>query len=142
MAELVGTVASAAGLASLALQIGQSIVQLKAFYSQAKRAPKDLRQLVVQLNNLNLHIQELRTNTPLYQALLERNASLRTALSQCRECVDESLGIAEQLQAAVKKNRTMGSLKTVLKADELKHLCDRLGQATQVLMFSCMYNGL
>lgn len=142
MAEVVGTFASAAGLASLALDITKSIKKLKDFYDSVKSVPKDLAHLIAQLENLDLQIQDMSGKTPLYQELLMTTASLKVAVSRCKDCVADALLVATQLQAAVTKNKTMGSIRTVLNRDNLRRLNERLEQATLFLILACTCGGL
>ena len=88
-----------------------------------------------------MQINDILTAEESGQGPLSTNASLGSTLSLCEQSVSEILGIVLQLERAIERNRTWGSIKKVLKQDDVKELNGRLERAILLLNLSCNING-
>ena len=59
MTEVVAAVASGAGIASLAIQLGDSAIRLRKLYQATKHAPKQLSNLAFEIETCGLLLQEV-----------------------------------------------------------------------------------
>ena len=59
MAEIIGAVASGAGLLSLSFQLLQNAQRLKSLYNRTKNAPETLLELTFSLETISLMLKEL-----------------------------------------------------------------------------------
>lgn len=142
MAEIVfGTVASVAGLASLALQLVESGKKLKDFYDGVKEAPSSLEHLLEHLNTLDVLIQEIVTAEEKHN-FLTNGAGFVKCIRICQDAALEALSLLKRLEAAMEKNKRWGGIKMVLKKDAIDKLDKRLDRALNLLHFSCTVNGM
>lgn len=61
MAEL-GIAASGIGIASLAIQVGDSILKVRGFWDRVKEAPEDIRYILEEIETLSLVLSDLGRN--------------------------------------------------------------------------------
>lgn len=137
MAEAIGLVASGAGIASLAVQIAQSIKKLKEFYDSVRDAPRDLVYLLQYLDILDQHIQEF-AQLETSDQWTTNSEGFRQSIAVCQSQAQEVLSIVKQLEAAIAGNRKWGSIKAVLKNHDLRKVDERLNRAIELLTLSCV----
>lgn len=142
MAEvLLGTVASAAGLASLAVQLVESGKKLKAFYDDVKDAPEDLKRVQEHLSTLAMLLNAVRSNEMMI-SVLTNSAQFEHCMRSCEVAAKEVLLLVKKLEAGMKKSKRWGAIKSVLKKDDLKKLDERLEKAIGLLHLSCSLHGM
>lgn len=130
MAEL-GVIASGMGVASLAMQIGQSIMKLKSFVSAVKEAPEDIRYMIEKLESLSLVFEDLQIDEGPHSS-----ASMTKCLHLCRRSADKLRTIVKDLEDEIDRRRLLGGVKSVLRKNTLEKLKDRLEDAQNMLMLS------
>lgn len=134
MAELLGIVAGGAGLASLAVQLGESGFKIKRLYNSYQEAPKRLKDLSEDLENFSLTIR-----------ILERDRQQSTdvdrgIVDQCvRSCSRASAQVyaaVNRFEIAIKKSNIKGRVLTALGQTSIIQLCDDLERAKTSLIFA------
>jgi hypothetical protein len=131
-----GVAASGIGIASLAIQVGDSILKLKSFWEAVKEAPEDIKHLIDEIEILSLVLSEIGKESdegeepPIASALA----------SKCQELCRGGLGalqdVVHELGSEMKKRKRVGSVKAVLKKETVDKLKDRLRSAQLLLMLS------
>lgn len=136
MAELLGTIASGINVATLAVQVGQSILKLRDCWSQIKEAPDDIRIQLLQLDHLHGSLQVIQDG----QAQNTIPGLPPTSLELCQEGADDLRklvnDLAQNLDGKKGWRQKKASAQVVLKKDEMKRLKQKLNEAIQLLQFS------
>jgi hypothetical protein len=138
MAELFGTVASGLGVASLGIQIGQSILKLKEFVDKVKEAPETIQYLIAELEILNSILRELKKSDEEAKELGVDSLALQQCQDLCHRGSTELKDVLEDVQRKIGSRPTIGSLKAVLKVSSVEKLRGRVGEARSLLMFAHM----
>jgi hypothetical protein len=136
MAELFGAVASGLGVASLGIQIGQSILKLKEFVEKVKEAPETIQYLIAELEILNSILRELKKSDEEAKELGVDSLALRQCQDLCCRGSSELKDVLEEVQRKIGSRPTIGSLKAVLKMSSVEKLRDRVREARSLLMFA------
>ena len=129
MAELLGLVSGGAGIASLAVQIGQAVVRLKELYDCMRNAPKEVTALVDELLLLARLLERLRSDddeSDLWQECYEYCKRTRDTLSQ----------LADQIATKLRTAKTRGRLKWVLNSDSIAKQREKLDSAKTLLLLA------
>lgn len=125
MAEL-AAIGSVVGIVSLAIQLGDVALKLRAICKKFKDVPATLERIVLEVTALQLHIQQLQE----YQAnvALNSNAALGhdIAAQLCKSSVDSISRLVEDIEAKLRKSETRGRLKFIAKEDDLRSMLDEL----------------
>jgi hypothetical protein len=145
MAEVVGTIASGIGIATLALNIAQSVGQLKGFWDEVRDAPADIRDLLDEVEDLCLLLADIEAHqdkNPIVCMVLSRPAMARS-LERCRHCARRLRELAEELGADLEGRdglrRRWAAGKVVLKKEKIERYRARLSNAVKMLSFSHQY---
>jgi hypothetical protein len=133
MAEL-GIAASGIGIASLALQVGHCVVRLKGFWDAVKDAPEEIKHLIEEIETLSIVLSDFETSEQ-PELNLGRDSTLR-CLQFCKKAVGILDSIVKEVDAEVKKKKSVGSVTAVLKRDVIEKLRERLMTAQSILMLS------
>lgn len=128
MAELLGAVASGAGLASLAIQLCSATMKLKRFHGAVLSAPKNLEAVILEIETLSLLLRQIERDPPLTKSKLDP-----AVMAQCLEMCSKNTAYIEEVAAALEKSmqahRTFGAVKTALKDRQLQDLFSKLERA-------------
>lgn len=139
MAEVIGIVASGISIAQIAGQVANSIIRIKGFWDQVKAAPDDISHLLQEVDSFGLilrHIQDDLTRNALPDLVFD-NECVRQSLELCRggaiELEELAADLAEKLGGKSGLRRKFGSVRTMLKQDDIKRLKTRLKNAIRLL---------
>jgi hypothetical protein len=123
MAEAIGVVSGIVGLAAFSLELSKSVVKLKDFAKDVRNAPKEVADLLIELENLanilELLAKQGSTHPPQDEIL---NASLQF----CQAALQQMSSMTNQLEVEIRSKRRRTSLKVALKAETITKLLDRL----------------
>ena len=143
MAEAIGVVASAVGIASFAVQTLQGIQKLSDIYASFRDAPQEVRSLLNELRilaNILKEGEDDRSQRP----PLSIGQSQCEASQFCKAAADEINALLEigKILDAVKTNqwlRFRGSVRAALKRKRIKEHLDRLERAKTLLILACQH---
>lgn len=139
MAEVIGLVASGINIAQIAGQVASSIAKIKDFWDQVKAAPDDINYLLREVDSFSLILQHIRDDLA-QNALPEtvfNNDSVLQSLELCRSGALELEELANELASYLDGKsglrRKIGSVRAVLKQDDIKRLKRKLKNAIRLL---------
>ncbi|KAL2071721.1 hypothetical protein VTL71DRAFT_12956 [Oculimacula yallundae] len=142
MAEVLGVVASGIAVGQLAGLVTKSIFKLKDYWNQVHEASDDVKHLLREIDSLHLilcHIQEDQAKRSNGESHAD-NVCLRQSLELCREGAEELRETADELAKKVdgKKGwkKKVGSVKVVLKKEDVKKLKKRMKNSIRLLSLS------
>lgn len=131
MAETLGIVAGAFGIASLSIQLAESVQKVKSFYENVKNAPPRLANLIEEIEGVSECVKELEHE---YQSTsLVTSASLQRCIKSSREAVDYFETFAVGLQSRTKKSRFTGGLRFALSQDDIERMLGKLERLKSLL---------
>jgi hypothetical protein len=136
MTEVLGLVASGAGIMSPAGQIVGIVSGLKKICSKIKNAGEDIRYLIEEVQTISLVLNEigdynyLEGDSPLPVAPVQRSLEL------CRRSTEILSEIAVDLDEQISKQRLKGVFRAALKEEAINKLRERLRFAQVLLMIS------
>jgi hypothetical protein len=136
MEAFLGLAASAAGFASLGIQIGGIIIRLKEVWDKIKHSGDEIRYLIEELETLSLILYELGDRNDCVETTPLPNSMVEKSLALCRKGTGLLSEILVDLDQQISKRRLMGGLKATLKASTIAQLRDRLSNARSLLMLS------
>ena len=141
-------VSGAFAVVSLTIQLAETIQKIKGFYREIRNVPKELLILIQDLDRLDGCFKCVRD-------LIEQQNSPLNASSSSLKLVESVLGdcktIFQELETFVNKaggslvrrnhlQRAWGSLKIVLKKEDIQNLQNQLRKATETLHFAISIN--
>lgn len=139
MAEAVGVVASAIGIAAFGQQLASSIWTIKKFCEDVKDAPEELRDALDQIEDTSgimTRLGQILDTSPSYGL----DDAFQANLQRCRTAVDRISAITHDLDREVKGNRVRGSIRAVLKRKSLEKLLVKLERnKADLLLVHSMY---
>lgn len=141
MAEVIGTIASGISIVQLSGQIAKNIIKLKGIWDQVKDAPEDISYLMKDLETLNAILHELEPQeTDAHIDFIAGSHAFRQSLALCREGSRELNDLVDTLSIQLSSNskfrKTRGSVKMVLKRDQIKRYKSKLKSAITLLSLS------
>lgn len=136
MAEMLGIVAGGMGVASLAIQIEDSVMKLKDFWNAVKEAPEEVKYLIEEIETLSLVLSEIRANGDDDDKTRVSSVSLKMCLDLCQRGAEILGTVVREAEQEIVKKRRIGSLKMVLKKGLVDKLRDRLKTVQLMLMLS------
>jgi len=138
MAEI-GLIASGISIASLAIQIGDSIIKLKDFCSLVKDAPEEIEYLIEELEVLGLVISDIEASITSNQdesTLALDATTVSRCLGLCKRGADALEKAVQELGAELEKGRKRGSFKTALRKGTTDRLREKLRNAQSLMVLS------
>jgi len=135
MAEL-GVAVSVISIASIAIQIGDSLIKLKSFWDHVKEAPSEIRWLIEEIETLNIALSEIEPSKaqnglpPLEPAFSTR------CLELCRKGASILEVVVKEADEEIQKGKKVGSIKVMLKKGKMEVLKERLRNAQLMLILS------
>ncbi len=140
MAELVGVVASSAGIASLAVQIADNLIKLKAFWDEVKDAPETISDLLAHIEELNYLMVEMEESSTDFPELSHLMGSRNRSLITCRRVMESLKKLVDDLGADIDNQKRVRkawmATKVVLKKDKIARYKERLERAVDLLVVS------
>ena len=127
MAEAFGTAAGVVSLVSLAIQLTESAVKIRHFYSLVKDAPQTLKDIAHELDTYGLVLTTLDRDQQAYSFV--DSTVLRRCVYQCSRAVERARVICNSLETTIHASKLKGQLRTAFNRSELKRLCDELNDA-------------
>ncbi|KAE9367098.1 hypothetical protein N431DRAFT_418216 [Stipitochalara longipes BDJ] len=132
----IGLSGSGFGIASLVLQVGDSIMRLKGFWDAVEDAPEEIKHLIEEIEILSLVLSDFET-PHLNQPEPEIGNEARAKCVQFfRKAVIILEAVVKEAEVEIRKRRKLGSMKAVLKKAEIAKLRERLATAQSMLMLS------
>lgn len=129
MAEIVGTLAAS-------IEIGNTLLKLKKKVNEIREAPKEIRSLIedtTRLSNLlSFILKRQKTLFPHVQPEHE----ICDIEDCCKAAADELLTCVRGLETRTQTGRWLGSLRAILKKDEIKAHQERLASAKLSLVLA------
>jgi N-terminal domain on NACHT_NTPase and P-loop NTPases len=139
---VVGAIASGAGLASLAIQIFESIQKLHQLYTSIRDAPKEIHDLLNELDLLADVLRDFTTaaNSPL-QPLSAPSSTQRRAANHCTTVLNILHDITKEFDAKIKvsaSNKIMqwASIRVALRRKKLAELRSHIESAKLTLLLT------
>ncbi|KAF7188155.1 hypothetical protein HII31_10440 [Pseudocercospora fuligena] len=124
MAEAIGLTV---GLASLAIQLGDSVAKLKGFCRQYAEAPNMLQKIAFSLETTGLILREMDRERQ------DRVHSSPEMLTRCVKMCKEAIGLVktttDKLEQSLLKSHIRGRLRIAFRAEEVAQLCNELNRA-------------
>lgn len=142
MAEVLGLIGSGITVAQLAGQVAGRVIELKSLWNLVKDVPSDVKDHLVQVESINLilsHIQH--DHGPETRPGKESdNIYIQRSLHLCKEGADK-LGAAvsdlsDKIRGKTGWRLKIGSMKIVLKKDDLQRLREKMKSAIDLLSFA------
>lgn len=134
MAELLGVIAGAAGLASLALQLGETSLKLKRLSHGYKQAPKILEDVTFEIETLGLLVLQVERQRAAHDTPDETTAR---CLTMCQKQLLRIRALVVKLEVVLQRSNKFGRLRVSLEEQDLRQLCDELEKTKSSLMLSC-----
>jgi hypothetical protein len=125
---------SGLGIASLAVQVSDCVMQLKGFWDAVKDAPDEIKHLIEEIETLSLVLSDFETSEK--SELNLRHEATSRCFQYCKKAVGILEGVVKEVEGEIKKRKRVGSVKTVLKKGEIEKLRERLMAAQSMLMLS------
>lgn len=134
-----GTIAGGLGIASLAIQIADSLLKLKNFLDNVKEAPEEIKHLLSQLEALRMVLAASDTTDDQENV----SAAVATSVKSCERLLIQAAAELEttvkELDVIIGKKKRMGGFKTVLKQGTIDRIRLRLRDAQSLLVLSNQY---
>lgn len=134
MAELLGIVAGGAGLASLAIQLGENARKLKKFYHNYKEAPEFLASISFELQTFALALRNVERDR---QSLnLIDGETVDRCVQICHRACKEVQAVVSELEAASAQSSRRGKLTIALDHSSIIQRRNELDRARDSLAFA------
>jgi hypothetical protein len=136
MAEMLGIAASGMGVASLAIQIGDSVMKLKDFWNAVKEAPEEVEYLIEEIETLSLVLSDIGGNGNQDNLSQIDSAASKKCQDLCRRGAEVLSTVVRDAEQEIAKKKRFGSVKLVLKKGIQDKLRDRLRTVQIMLILS------
>ncbi|KAI1621980.1 hypothetical protein EDD37DRAFT_652334 [Exophiala viscosa] len=136
---ILGIVTGAAGLLSLAIELGESAEKLRRLYHGVKGAPKTIEVLMVDLETMSMALCEVERTR---QRDTSTSAILERCIFRCQQSTGTIKHVVEKMESCIAKhNRLRGKLYTAFRERDVKELLDDLERAkTSLHLAYTMYH--
>jgi hypothetical protein len=131
-----GAISIGMGIASLAIQIGDSILKFKEFWDSVKEAPEEVQWLIEEIQTLSNVLSEMGLNDTSGEVPLIRPEYMAKCLELCQKSADILETLLGELAVEIRKRKRVGGFKAVLKKGTIERLKERLKSAQFMLMLS------
>ena len=136
MAEALGVVASGIAVGQLAGQITSSVIKLKGYWDQVKEAPEQIRQLLLEIDSLNLILRHIKDDLSIRDPT-SGSICVDQSLKLCKEGADELSNLVDELAEKIEGKsgwrKKARAAKVVLKKEDIKRLKRRMKNAVRLL---------
>ncbi|KAK1500445.1 hypothetical protein CABS01_10169 [Colletotrichum abscissum] len=138
MAEAFGVVVSAFTVVEIAGKLGSSIIKLKKLWNEVQDVPREINQLIEQVDILNAILTEMdvelsQAGTP---SIGTSDASLRCCQQVANELEILATDLQQQILTAKKSRRSITKLRVTLKKDLIQSCQQKLQFALQMALLS------
>ena len=137
MAEVVGVVASAISIVQLAGQITESVIALKQYWDQIKDAPSEISYLLEEIDSFQLIFHAIGDDQMSNSPFHPNNPSMRQISILCDQAAEQLKSLVDDLSRKVEGKsgwkKTLGSIKVVLKKEDIQRLKERLKCAISLM---------
>lgn len=134
MAEVLGAVSGAIGVAGVAVQFAEGIKKICDFCKDVKDAPEELRYEAEQLELLSHVLDGLDTMLQQHPEATGPNGGLSRALQACRRGQAEMVALLAELESSVSRKR--GAVRFVLKKVDIRKHLSRIERAKTSLIIA------
>ncbi|KAI9150699.1 hypothetical protein HJFPF1_10475 [Paramyrothecium foliicola] len=133
---ILGVVAGGAGLLSLSIQLGESVIKLRRMYVSAKDAPKTIARVLFDLETLVIALREIEQQR---QHNGNVGSLLLRCVRQCQEGVADVQELVDKIEARVSRHNRIGAkVYSMFKETELTSLLGQLDSAISHLQLAYM----
>lgn len=129
-----GIVASGAGLASLAIQLADSVMKLRRFCNSVLEAPQDLKDLIFEIETLSLTLHQIEQDQGRYPSI--DTELVGRCLEMCRSGTNKINAVAEKLKKRINKRPLLGAVKVALEERHIRGLLEKLESAKVTLLLA------
>jgi hypothetical protein len=143
--ELLGLAASSISIASLAIQLADSIQKLKAFCDTVKDAPNDLQLVVAEVEVLSLVLEEIVEYLKVHERAGPRTAALPPAVSKslwlCQVSADGLRTLVRGLEQSMEERKMRSAIKIAFRKEKIERMKNQLQSAKLTLLIAnqCFY---
>lgn len=130
-----GVVSGGAGLASLAIQLGDCAVKLKRVYYAAKSAPRTIERLIFGLETMAMALSELEQHR---QRHIHDGALLFRCITECQHSTTDIQRLVDKMERYMTSYGKVGRMYTVFHERDVKELLDELERAKSSLELAYM----
>ena len=109
--------ASIVGLAAFGAQCANGVIELKQLLRSIKDAPRDVTRLLDDIVLLQQILQDLEQRHNAFAFYSPPNAVWEATRRQCEAAADDVQNVCSEILSSIRKKRTKGSLRSVLKKD-------------------------
>lgn len=102
--EVLGVVAGGAGVASLAIQLGDCAVKLRKIYKTARNAPRQMEKLASTLDIMKSLLDTLKG----YKNADSEDELLSNCIRECREDVSEVESVIANIERSMMRDKELG----------------------------------
>lgn len=135
MAEILGAVASGAGLMSLAMQLLESSQKLKGFYNASRDAPQTMADLSFELETMSLSLRQLAVDRP---ADISSDTLLGRCMITCTLMATRIEAAVDRMGHLLQKSRAIGRIYVAFKEPEILKQLEGLEHAKSSMLFAYM----
>ena len=135
MAEALGAVSGAFGIASFAFQIGESALKFKRLWSSIKDAPKEVTKLVDEVSTFAAVLSDF-SSAYAHAIQFIASPSGKECYHCCEALTSELDNILRELEMGLKKGKYRGGIKTVLYKDKISSVRSALHEAKTSLVLA------
>ncbi|KAK4548262.1 hypothetical protein LTR36_010132 [Oleoguttula mirabilis] len=135
MAEILGAVSSAVGIASSALELAESIKKFKNFCVRVAHAPKNLQRTLREIEVLSSLLTRLSSTLDLGTDITD-SRSLQDCIELCRLGVKRITAVTESLGRKMSGKRRRTSIMFALSRDDLRDKMQELEQCKSSLLLA------
>jgi hypothetical protein len=136
MAEVLGVIASGVAISQLASQVTSSIIKLNKCWDKIKEAPDDIRQLILEIDSLNLILRHIGDDLSISEPP-RGSICIDQSMKLCKEGADELRNLVSELAKKINGKsgwrKKVGEVKVVLRKEDLKRLKRRMKIAVRLL---------
>lgn len=122
MAEVFGVAAGAVGVASLSIQLAESLQKVKSFYASVKNAPLQVAELIEEIEIMQDILSDLEGNSEAVAA----SSNMKRCIKVARRATISFATFSKELQASVKKSKYRGSARFALSREDIKQMLNQL----------------
>lgn len=131
-----GIAAGGAGLLSLSIQLGESVMKLKRLYNAAKNAPQTVSTLAFDLETMAMALQEMECRR---QQTFFNDTILTRCLTTCRQGVSKIQDLVDKMESQLTNHsRVRGRVYTAFKERDIQDLYHELERAKTSLELAYM----
>lgn len=127
MAEVLGLVSAGAGIASLAVQLGEVAIKARRLYPAMKEAPETLQHLAFEMETFSLVLHEVARQGQSYDSG-DADILVRCVL-MCEQSVTKIKANIDKLDSLIHRHSHLGKLRAAVEDKELSKVCVELERA-------------